>query len=447
MSRSALFLILLSSLALLRCGGETPAAETQQAPPPLVEEKNRLSAARAEGAGAGFCTGPDGGIVAWWMEKNDSSQLWHMMAAKFDTSALSFLAPVRVAPAEELGFFPSNIPKLTIKKDGTWLALWAEKEHGAESAFREVMYYSQSKDEGKTWTNPRRLNENLQVNQTEEFADLITMANGEAAASWLLHEGDESVKGSRLMFAYTRTDGTFGPPKLLAENTCECCPTSLALAQNGTLWLMWRQLSNSAEGDDGAPEERNLLLMASSDHGKLFYPSAGGTGEHWPLNACPVSGGALQPVGNLFMQCAFYSGGMENQKEGPDGLWFTTLMRAGGYATHPSSTIKISPAGQHPVLIHLGDDSDENFSRCLLLWDETANGVKQVLALAPGNTTLTTPEQRKAFVVSDAGAQASYPAAVLLKKNVALVAWTQKSGNNWPGIYWKVVNAESVPAI
>lgn len=76
-------------------------------------------------------------------------------------------------------------------------------------------------------------------------------------------------------------------------SVCECCHPSVAYDASGGVHVMWR---NSLAG------ARDMYVASSSDGGRTFSPAKKlGTGT-WPLKACPMDGGylAASPKGEIF---------------------------------------------------------------------------------------------------------------------------------------------------
>lgn len=91
------------------------------------------------------------------------------------------------------------------------------------------------------------------------------------------------------------------------KSVCECCHPSAAFSPDGTLHVMWRNQLKGA---------RDLYLSSSTDGGKTFRSAEKLGRGTWPLNACPMDGGAIAV--------------------GPDKQVETVWMRAGTmYAASP----------------------------------------------------------------------------------------------------------------
>ena len=81
---------------------------------------------------------------------------------------------------------------------------------------------------------------------------------------------------------------------------CPCCHPSASFGPDGELYVMWRDAISGA---------RDMYLARSLDGGNSFEPAQKLGEGTWPLEACPMDGGAIAP--------------------GPDGQVLTTWMRDG----------------------------------------------------------------------------------------------------------------------
>lgn len=141
-----------------------------------------------------------------------------------------------------------------------------------------------STDGGKTWSEP------VMVNDAADAAreGLHAMASGpqnSLCCVWL----DLRTKSSEVM-ASTSKDGG----KTWSKNTtvyrspdgsvCECCHPSVAIDPKGGVVVQWR---NSLSG------ARDLYVASSSDGGKTFGDATKLGKGSWPLDGCPMDGGAI----------------------------------------------------------------------------------------------------------------------------------------------------------
>jgi hypothetical protein len=164
-----------------------------------------------------------------------------------------------------------------------------------------------SADAGATWTGPAQVN-TVEGSAREGLHGMAAGPDGSVFCTWL----DLRNKRTEIYGSLSKDGGVTWEPDALVyrspeKSVCECCHPSAAFGPDGTLHVMWRNHLKGA---------RDLYLSSSSDGGKTFRPAEKLGRGTWPLNACPMDGGAVAA--------------------GPDGRVETVWMRAGSmYASRP----------------------------------------------------------------------------------------------------------------
>src|SRR3546814_9076857 len=105
------------------------------------------------------------------------------------------------------------------------IAMFGKRFDDPENRFAGAIQYSVSNNQGKTWSSPHYLHSDTSHNYGRGFFDMAVLPDGEAAAIWLDGRFGEADTGSALFFACTSPGGGFGPDKMIAKSTCECCRT------------------------------------------------------------------------------------------------------------------------------------------------------------------------------------------------------------------------------
>lgn len=141
-----------------------------------------------------------------------------------------------------------------------------------------------STDGGKTWKGPTPVSD-VPGAAREGLHAMAATADGTLACAWL----DLRAKGTAVWVAVSTDGGASWSPNRPAYRSpsgsvCECCHPSLAFGPRGRLYLMFRNAL------DGA---RDMYLTASDDLGATFAPAQKLGRGTWPLNACPMDGGAV----------------------------------------------------------------------------------------------------------------------------------------------------------
>src|SRR5215813_8143328 len=159
----------------------------------------------------------------------------------------------------------------------------AGRQFGLDVSALDVFFSSRRRHTicGRDWSSD--------VCSSDLLHALTSDRNGNVLAAWLDKRaegtqiyGSRSTDGGRTwsknVSIYASPDGT----------VCQCCGPSIAAADSGQVWVMWR---NALQGS------RDLYITSSRD-GVRFEPARKiGVGT-WPLNACPMDGGGLAVEGD-----------------------------------------------------------------------------------------------------------------------------------------------------
>ncbi len=144
-------------------------------------------------------------IISWARMNNDSSAVFCFAVSADEGRSFG---ETRIIPSSNnLQPHSENLPKMIVKPSGEFMALWGAANPNPKNKYSGLVFYSQSFDEGKTWTRPATL-----VNDTASFDqryyDVALLPNGEVAIVWLDNRKIIDKEGSGLYFAVT--DGRKG---------------------------------------------------------------------------------------------------------------------------------------------------------------------------------------------------------------------------------------------
>jgi hypothetical protein len=209
-----------------------------------------------------------------------------------------------------------------------------------------------------------KLPRNLRAKKTEVYGAL----SSDSGATWQ----DEKV-------IYQSPDGS----------VCQCCQPQAAYDPKGTLHVMWRNALSGA---------RDMYYCSSKDHGKTFTKAVKLGQGTWPLNACPMDGGAI--AGNAdgkvltiwrrdkeLFHCALDKSEVSLGKReqgwvaaGPGGQYLVWNVERGGpvMALMPGfkEPVKIAEHGWDPVIA--GPPTGDG--PMVMAWEEGPLGAKRIYA-------------------------------------------------------------------
>jgi photosystem II stability/assembly factor-like uncharacterized protein len=221
-----------------------------------------------------------------------------------------------------------------------------------------------STDQGKTWIPGANINDSAK-SAREGLHAMAAAPDGRIFAAWLdLRHLVPGKPGTELYGAYSTDNGATwsknAPVYLSPDGSiCQCCHPTVAFTAGGELEVMWR---NALGGS------RDMYLVSSRDGGKSFGTPEKLGGGTWPLNACPMDGGGMAIT--------------------PQGKLMTTWRRG--------TDIYIAPAGGVETLLQEGRDPAiaANSNGVYIAWT-SSNGV---LARVPGKTEPVTLDGEGAFI-------------------------------------------------
>ena len=281
----------------------------------------------------------------------------------------SFTPRVKVADTPGLMLGRHRGPRLALS--GNTVVVTAIS--GAKAGEGELRSW-RSTDGGLHWSKAVVVND-VPFAAREGLQNLAAAPNGRLFIAWLDHRGE----GMELWGAESADAGATWSAnrKIYASpdgHICECCHPSVAFDSAGGLLVMWRNWLGGS---------RDLYLMRSADGVNFSAAQKLGTGT-WPLNACPMDGGALSVTGSQ-VATAWRRG---------DALFFTV-------------------PGQPEV--KMGDGKD-----VAMAWDGA-----RTLAVWTSATGIQGWSAGKAEAISKLG---SFPAITALSGGGFLVAWEENGG-------------------
>jgi hypothetical protein len=143
---------------------------------------------------------------------------------------------------------------------------------------------TRSADGGATWSAAVPVNDSA-ASAREGLHAMAAGPSGELCCVWL----DLREQGTVVMASLSHDGGTTWSPNQLVYRSpdgsvCECCHPSVALDHRGNIVVLWR---NALAGN------RDMYLASSLDGGKTFGAARKLGAGAWPLDACPMDGGAI----------------------------------------------------------------------------------------------------------------------------------------------------------
>jgi hypothetical protein len=206
-----------------------------------------------------------------------------------DDGGHSFTDAVKLPRIKNLSLGARRGPRIAVADKGICVtAIGGEQGKGRDGDLLAM----HSADGGKTWSAPTRVNDVADAAR-EGLHGMAAGPRGQLGCVWL----DLRNGGNVIMASLSRDGGASWSKNVLvyqspSGSVCECCHPSVAFDAQGGMHVLWR---NSLAG------ARDMYVASSTDGGKTFDPASKLGRGTWPLQACPMDGGALAvaPGGKL----------------------------------------------------------------------------------------------------------------------------------------------------
>lgn len=373
------------------------------------------------GAVPRLTTDATGNPLLSWVEKISDKETAFYFATAPD--GRTFGGKIRVKAPANLSAHAEGMPKVAVKADGTILAVFEVPGPTPESRFAGDLLYTMSTDNGKSWTEPVPVHQNVKPGTSHSYSDITRLPNGEIGVVFL----DEKLPGQEgrpVVFAQTTKGKGVGPAVLVDNNACQCCRTNVFVDAKKNIHLTYRDLLPS--GKTNEPASRDISTSVSTDGGKTFSKPQVVFADHWQVNACPHAGPVVAQLGNDMLM-TWFSG-----KEEAVGL---RLARLG---SDKLASSVLSNRAKHPQIATAGN-------QLIWVWDESVSkdGSNQMGSFVQriGMRTFANGESSPTIYLTPETVDATYP-AVLVTKQGALVAYEQANDKGKPVIVVQLLDAQ-----
>jgi hypothetical protein len=309
----------------------------------------RVSAEKTEAAEPAVAPGRDDTVyVAWVEHRGKEADVW---LAHFDAEARPAGPPARVNPnAGEATAWRGDPPTVAVAADGAVYVGWTARDESAPHA--STLYLSASRDGGRSFGVPVKVNDDAKPG-VHGMHSLAVSGDGRVYVAWLDErdiepkEADPAdapshmhTESNRVVYFASSADGgrTFSPNRRVAGEVCPCCKTSLAVGEDGRVYVAWRQVLPG--------NFRHIAVAASADGGQTFSPASIVSDDRWELQGCPVSGAALAAGADGRLRVLWYTAG----EAGRPGLYWSES-RDGGRTFSPRAALAETGGRGTPVLL------------------------------------------------------------------------------------------------
>jgi len=219
-----------------------------------------------------------GRVVLSWVEREGTKS-----TLKFsERTATGWSAPAVVVASDKLMVNSADVPSVRAMPDG-FAADWMMESGPDPEAYDLRVAFSA---DGKTWTMPVAPNRDKTITQ-HGFATLFPIAGGGTGVIWLDGRATHGDEGN-MQLRFASFDRAHRPQAdtLIDSRVCECCPTSVAVAEDGPI-AAYRRRSMA--------EIRDIYVTRLA-MGKWSMPTRVHA-DNFKIEACPINGPAIAASG------------------------------------------------------------------------------------------------------------------------------------------------------
>ncbi len=347
-------------------------------------------------------TGPNGGVLLSWLERQPDSTTVVLKVATGDSGG-RWSPPADVVSARNLFVNWADFPSVVALANGNLLAHWLQK--GGPDKYAYDIQLALSSDAGRTW-KPTGMPHPAGVPVEHGFVSLLPRADSSADIFFL--SGTVPPPGSppgtdapfHLSMAHIAGDGRVRDSvETLDARTCTCCQTAATVTARGAV-VLYRDRSET--------ETRDIAIRRRVSGAWTAVVPLHADG--WVINGCPVNGPAIASAGDT-VAAVWFTGARDTARV---QLMFST--DAGATFGAPIRIDAGQPLGRLDVKLVDGADA-------LVTWTErVAHDSAEVRArlvtiggsVEPALTIATVP----------AGRASGFPRMARRGRDVVL-AWTQ----------------------
>ncbi|MDO9185943.1 MAG: sialidase family protein [Bacteroidia bacterium] len=340
-------------------------------------------------------------VMSYIKEKNDTLAV--ICYAISTDKGYSFGEPIEIPASKDVHPSAENLPKMAFKPNGEIIAVWGVDNGNPKKKYAGLVYYAQSFDEGKNWSEAKQLVEDT-TSIDQRYFDISVLQNGEVGIIWLDSRTKTDKEGSTLYYGETNGKNGFQNEKPIAETICQCCRTDLFVDSKGAIHAAYRDIINDSI--------RDMVHTISIDGGKTFSSSNRISADNWAIDGCPHTGPTMAENTNG-LHFAWYTMG------GGSGVFYS-FTNDNGKTFSIRDSVSTKPSAKHPQLGALPN------GEVIIVWDETIQKGENYNAwVGLQHRTNEGKVVSTQYITAD-DAISGYPVIKAIDDNEVLVAWVQK---------------------
>lgn len=359
----------LMALGLAGCGGSGPASEEPGGASGSGEGSlqglgSPVEVARGELQDPHVAIDPEDGrvYVAW--AKNEAAGSgehehgggghdeempeYNAYLATSDDGGRTFSEPVRVNDVDGEVFSGYNTgPKVTpLEGDGvvvSWTRMKMFSDYPelaaryGEDNGQYLVRMARSDDGGRTFEPAVNAVDDGEIT-SDSYQTIHATEDGRMVMTFLdYRDGLESPEGYRthIKTAVSEDGDGFSESTQVDDLSCECCDTSIASGEDGTVYMAYRdqdEEGQSKEELENGLTVRESVVVKSTDGGETWSEPVSLRADGWQFNKCPESGPEIDVDGDGNVHGIYYTG-----KEPKPGVYYTRSTDEGASFEEPTT--------------------------------------------------------------------------------------------------------------
>lgn len=318
----------------------------------------------------------------------------HVYLSRSEDKGESFGTPYPVNRApERVAADGENRPKIVIGTEGRIFVSWTKR---LPKPYSGDVRFAYSINQGHSFAEPITVNDNRDIT-SHRFESMALNDRGELFLAWLdkrdqvaQAEVGGKYRGAALYYSVSMDGGrSFQANRKIADHTCECCRTAMAMDPAGNPVIVWRHIF---EGDI---RDHAIARLPGFEPGNVQRLSF----DQWKIDACPHHGPAI----DIGFDGTYHTVWFNNA---PDrhGLFYARSEANGATFSKPINFGRYDAGAAHPDVLSLNE-------RVYLTWKEFDGRQTQALVMhsmdrgktwsQPSVTATTDGASDHPFLISD----------------------------------------------
>ncbi len=185
-------------------------------------------------------------------------------------------------------------PRIATGPDGTILVSWVDRERDPAGD----ILLATSMDAGRTFSTPRRVNNDSGSETGQEYHDVAVTPDGTVFVVWLdERDAPADYENQKQLYVSVSRDGgrSFSVDRALTSSprgVCPCCRPTLATSSDGSVHVIYRDRE----------DELLFIRVRSLRKGDQDFAAPVTLSKGWAFPGCPVNGPAIEtgPEGKVW---------------------------------------------------------------------------------------------------------------------------------------------------